>query len=175
VAHPTSITGSIGVYMGYIRLENLFRKLGVDEEIIKSGGHKDMGSPFRELTEEERAILKGMVSIVFDRFKSIVLEGRGDKVNAHLKVIADGRVFIGSQAKDVGLVDEIGYLDEAVAKISSLSGVQDPTVVRYSARVSILENLMNDLGGIRPPAISDLTKDPYCGLMYLWRPGTMGK
>lgn len=168
VAHPTTICGSVGVYMGYMRLEKLFKKLGVEEEIIKSGSRKDMGSPFRELTPEEKAIVEGMVAVVFSRFKEIVAKGRGDKVK--MERIADGRVFIGEQAKEVGLVDEIGYLEDAVAKMKSLTGNATLSAVRYSTRVSFIESMMHDLSRSGPPSVRELVDDNYGQLLYLWRP-----
>jgi protease-4 len=129
-AHPTTVTGSIGVIMSLYNAAGLFSKVGLTSEPIKSGPNKDIGNPGRPMTAEEKAILQGMVNSFYDRFVQVVVQGRGlpeDRVRA----IADGRVYVGLEAKKLGLVDEIGYLDDALQAAMDLACLKDATVVAY--------------------------------------------
>lgn len=112
-ANPSTITGSIGVYMSYYDVQGLSEKLGVREEKIKSGPHKDMFSPFRPMTDEEQQMTQHMVDDMYEQFVAVVAEQRhmeAEKVRA----LADGRVFTGVQAKKEGLVDELGNYYDAL-------------------------------------------------------------
>ncbi|HHY37465.1 MAG TPA: signal peptide peptidase SppA, partial [Clostridia bacterium] len=113
MANPGTITGSIGAIMSVTNVEELYRKIGVREETIKSGPHKDIGSGTRPMTEEERRILEELVNTVYRQFLEAVANGRGMSLE-ELKPIADGRILTGSQAKEVGLVDEIGNFQDAI-------------------------------------------------------------
>ncbi|NOY85940.1 MAG: signal peptide peptidase SppA [Deltaproteobacteria bacterium] len=122
VANPGTITGSIGVIMEFTNMEELFGKLGIRNETIKSGAHKDMGSPFRELTKEERTLLTEMVKDVREQFVEAVVAGRPvefEKINPYL----DGRIFTGRQALNLGLVDELGNINVALEKAAELAGL----------------------------------------------------
>jgi len=141
VALPTSVTGSIGVILQTFRVEGLFAKLGVEAVTVKTGKHKDMGSPFRELSDDERRMLQAMANEAHERFVTVVSNGRGlprEKVAG----LADGRVFTATQAKDAGLVDELGYLDDAIALAEGLAGVSGATVVRYRSNPSLMDLFM---------------------------------
>lgn len=113
VANAATITGSIGVIMQVTNLEELYEKLGMDFETIKSGEHKDIGSPSREMTSREREILQHMVDDIFEQFVEVVAEGRNMEM-AEVRALADGRVFTGRQAIELGLVDEEGNFYDAV-------------------------------------------------------------
>lgn len=118
-ANPSTITGSIGVYMSYYDVPGLSEKLGVREEKIKSGPHKDIFSPFRPMTEEERRLTQNMVDDMYEQFVAVVAEQRhmdGEKVRS----LADGRVFTGVQAKEAGLVDELGNYYDALGYAGTL-------------------------------------------------------
>ena len=118
-ANPSTITGSIGVYMSYYDVQGLSEKLGVREEKIKSGPHKDIFSPFRPMTEEERRLTQNMVDDMYEQFVAVVAEQRhmdGEKVRS----LADGRVFTGVQAKEAGLVDELGNYYDALGYAGTL-------------------------------------------------------
>ena len=120
-ANPSTITGSIGVYMSYYDVQGLSEKLGVREEKIKSGPHKDIFSPFRPMTEEERRLTQNMVDDMYEQFVAVVAEQRhmdGEKVRS----LADGRVFTGVQAKEAGLVDELGNYYDALGYAGSGQG-----------------------------------------------------
>jgi protease-4 len=128
-ATPHTLTGSIGVISEFINVDDLLAEYGVDVVVITSGGMKDFGSPFRDMTEEERLYWQETTDEIFDVFVQVVAEGRGmdeDEVRA----LADGRVYTGLQALDLGLVDEIGYFDDAVDKAAELGGIEgEPRVV----------------------------------------------
>src|SRR5262249_35403500 len=108
-AHPTTVTGSIGVIMSLFNAHGLLQMVGVKSEPIKSGPNKDIGNPGRPMTAEERAILQGMVSVFYRQFGEVVARGRKQCLTAErVRVLADGRVYTGLKAKELGLVDEVG-------------------------------------------------------------------
>jgi len=177
IAHPTTVTGSIGVIMNLYNASGLFAKLGVSTNPIKSGRNKDLGNPGREMTKEERAILQGMVNSFYKQFVQVVSEGRKIPVEK-VRRLADGRVYTGTEAQKLGLVDEVGYLEDAIATAKKLAGICDAKVVAYDHcdgyRGSIYAALPNipshinvklDLPGL--PGKTGAT------FMYLWEPGQM--
>src|SRR5881396_3825039 len=131
IAHPTSVTGSVGVIMLRVSAEGLLQKIGVEASAIKSGAKKDIGSPFRPMTEDERAIFQTMINGFFSRFLDVVSKGRSLPAD-QLKVIADGRVVTGPQALQLGLVDQVGYLDDGIAAAKKLAGLTDARVIMYA-------------------------------------------
>lgn len=130
VANPGTLTGSIGVIMQLAEIEGLLRKVGVRYEVIKAGRFKDSASFARPMTPEERAVLQAVLDDMHDQFVSAIAEGRRlgkDRVRA----LADGRVYSGRMARDLGLVDALGGLDEAVRLAGELGGIPGkPRVVR---------------------------------------------
>ncbi len=143
VAGPTSLIGSIGVLIQRFEIEELLGMIGVKPTPIKSVRMKDAGSPFREMTAEERRYLEDLISIFHQRFKSIVQTGR-NLSEAEVQQVADGRVFTTQQALEYKLIDEIGYFDAALAKARELSGAPDAAVVRYEEPFDI-KSLMKSL------------------------------
>ncbi|WP_371376508.1 signal peptide peptidase SppA [Sporomusa aerivorans] len=130
-ANPSTITGSLGVYMPYSNWEELYKKIGVRQEKIKSGPHKDILSPDRELTNEERAILQEMVDDMYNQFVEVIAEGR-HLDQAKVRQLADGRIYTGRQAKELGLVDELGNMYDAIDGAAAMAGIQGkPSVVEY--------------------------------------------
>ncbi len=124
ISDPDAITGSIGVIATFTDMSSLFEKVGINATAIKSGVHKDIGSPAREMTDEERNILQVIVNETFDEFKSVVIEGRKGKLNLEkFGQITDGRILSGRQAKEVGLVDALGDKRDAVKKTAELAGL----------------------------------------------------
>lgn len=130
-ANPTTMTGSIGVYMPYANWEELYKKVGIYQEKIKSGPHKDILSPERQMTDEERGIIQIMVDDIYNQFVDVVSEGRKmDK--EQVRKLADGRIYTGNQAKQLGLVDELGNMYDAIDGASQLAGiVGKPTLKEY--------------------------------------------
>ena len=145
-ANPSTLTGSIGVYMPYMNTEELFKKIGIYTTKIKSGQYKDIMSSDRPMTLEEQQILQNMVNQMFEEFVAVIAEGRKMDV-VQVKALADGRVYTGRQAQAVGLVDELGnYYDalEAAGKAIGVAGIpeiketkkQKPWEMIFSAQLS---------------------------------------
>jgi len=140
-ANPSTITGSLGVYMPYSNWEELYRKIGVSQEKIKSGPHKDILSPDRQLTEEERAIIQVMVDDMYNQFVEVIAEGRHLDL-AKVRELADGRIYTGRQAKEVGLVDELGNMYDAIDGAANMVGLQGrPEIVEYG-KLNAIEALL---------------------------------
>jgi protease-4 len=130
VANPGTITGSIGVIMHFVRLEELLNKIGIDLEILKSGEFKDMGSPNRELTEREKELLNALIADIQGQFEEGVAEGRNLPLEK-VRQIADGRIFSGSRAKELGLVDVLGNFQDAVEIAKNLAGIKGEVTLVY--------------------------------------------
>jgi protease-4 len=131
MAHPTTITGSVGTIFISPKVGGLMDKVGVNVEIHKSGRNKDITSPFRPSTPEEKKILQAMIERVNDRFLALVRKHR-QVSDRDMEVVATARVFNAAQAEDMGLVDAVGHLDDAAAKAGELAGIgSDPRLVVY--------------------------------------------
>jgi protease IV len=130
VAHPTTVTGSIGTIMVTANVEGLLGKIGVTTNTIKSAEHKDMGSPFRTLTPEERAIFQSVIDELQRQFVAKVVERRRLPEDV-ARGLADGRIFTAPQALERRLVDSIGYMPDALAAARSAMGVDEAKVVVY--------------------------------------------
>ncbi len=144
VANPGTITGSIGVLMEFTNIEELFKKIGIKGVILKSGEYKDIGSPFREMTPEEKRIIQEVIDNVQQQFVQAVAEGRKlDRVK--VAQIADGRILTGEQAKQLGLVDQIGNLQDAIDATAKLVGIEGkPNILYPKKRFSIWELLIRE-------------------------------
>lgn len=118
-ADPSTITGSIGVYMSYYDARGLSRKLGIREEKIKSGAHKDIFSPFRPMTAEEKQMTQDMVNEMYNQFVAVVAKERHMRPEK-VRALADGRVYTGNRAKALGLVDRLGNYYDALAYTKKL-------------------------------------------------------
>lgn len=180
VAHPTTVTGSVGVISITPKVAGLMEKLGLEVEVDKHGRNKDMASPFRRSTPDERRILEGLVQGLGSRFLELV--GRHRKLAGEaLDDVATARVYLAEEALKRGLVDEVGYLDDAVKRIRELAETDDnarlvvyrrqeaPEDTLYNAGTSALpvERLF-DLGVVAP--LASLRS----GFYYLWLPGYEG-
>jgi len=145
VANPGTLTGSIGVIMEIPNIKGLMDKIGIETQVVKSGRHKDMASAFRALTEEERRILQDILDDVHEQFIKAVAEGRGMEIE-EVRRLADGRIFTGRMAKDAGLVDELGNLEDAIMLAGKLSGIKGrPHVVEKKKRLSLLDILRGEV------------------------------
>ena len=131
-AHPTTVTGSIGVIMDHMDVADLLNKLGVRNDPVTSGKYKDISSQFRKMTDEERALLQGVVNAQYEKFIKVVQDGRPKMTQQQIRSIADGRIMTAEEAKDRGLIDGIGYLDDAYKRLTQLSGFPNNKLVRYS-------------------------------------------
>ncbi len=146
VANPGTLTGSIGVIMELANVEGLMKKIGVESMVIKSGAHKDLVSPFRKMREEERQILQNVLDDVHEQFIEAVSEGRGMPIQK-VRSLADGRIFTGRQAKEIGLVDELGNLQDAIRITASLVGIKgEPKVVETKKRFSLFDLFRDQFG-----------------------------
>lgn len=179
MVHPSSITGSLGVIMVTVNARGLLEKVGVEAMAVKSGPRKDMGSPFRSLTEEERAIFQGVIMGFYDRFLSVIKEGRKNLSAADIKKLADGRIYSGEQATTLGLADGVGYLDDAIAMAKRESGLTEATVVTYRRPGEYKNNIYSQfLGGAAAATWNPLANLDVMTLfrggtpqfMYLWTP-----
>src|SRR3990172_7302552 len=130
VAHPTAVVGSIGVVMLTMNTEGLLQKVGVTPLAIKSGPKKDMGSPFRGLTDEERAIFQGVIDSLYARFVDLIVKDRRLPMAA-VRTLADGRIYTAEEAKRLGLIDQIGYVDDAIRLAKQAARVDEAAVVVY--------------------------------------------
>lgn len=132
LVHPSTITGSIGVIMVTMNAQGLLEKVGVQPASIVSGPKKSMGSPFRPMNEEERAIFQGVIDNLFERFLAVVEEGRPGLSKQGIRTLADGRIYTADTAKAEGLVDTIGYLDEAIDIAKQRAKLEEAKVVTYA-------------------------------------------
>lgn len=133
IAAPGTITGSIGVIMQFIQLEGLFDKIGVRFEVLKSGEFKDIGSPGRKMTERDRKMLNELIQDIQEQFVNGVAEGRNMPVEK-VRKIADGRVFSGARAKELGLVDALGNFQDAVELAKEMAGIKGAVTLVYSKK-----------------------------------------
>ena len=132
IAHPSSITGSIGVIAMKFNIEGLLSKIGVEDEVIKSGDKKDFWSPFRASTAEEKAIMQGIINHLYNRFIDAVLTRRGGLLSREeLLSLADGRIYTADQALRSRLIDEIGYLDDVIRLMKKTLALEEARVVTY--------------------------------------------
>jgi len=137
-ANPGTMTGSIGVIMESTNMQELFDKVGIDFEVIKSGPYKDMGSVSRELTQKEKEIMQSMVDDIYEQFVTTVAKGRSIS-RERTKSLADGRIFTGKQAKEIGLVDELGNYYDSIDFAAKKVGIKGDPTIRSFGRQTPLE------------------------------------
>lgn len=130
-AHPTTVTGSIGVIAMIPQLEGLGQKIGVHFEIIKSGDNKDIGGIFRDMSDEQRSILQGTIDSMHERFIEAVVAGRPNLDEKSIRRLADGRIYTAAEAGEYGLIDGIMYLDDMVKMIKTRHELRNPRVMFY--------------------------------------------
>ena len=168
VAQPATVTGSIGVLLVWYDLRGLQEKVGVQERVLKSGPYKDILSASRDLAPEERAILEKLIQDSLDQFVKAVAEGRG-LPEAEVRRIADGRIFSGSEAQRLRLVDEVGDEYRAIQLAGELAGFEDEfRVILYEQpRSGVLALLEESLPG--GEALEALTPERGISVRYEWR------
>ncbi len=167
VANPGTLTGSIGVVVHLANFEKLLSRLGIEGQVVKSGDFKDMGSMYRPLSERERNILQEVVNDVHEQFVEDVARARNMEVEK-VRVIADGRIFSGRQAKGLGLVDELGGLKEAIELAANMAQIKgEPLVLEEpKEKFSLLRWLLDSSLG------SLMTNREYLlsGILFLFQP-----
>jgi protease-4 len=144
VANPGTLTGSIGVKMEFASVEKLLEKIGVRGMVVKAGEYKDIGSPFRDMTEQEKQLLQTVIDDVHNQFIEAVAEGR-QLPAADVRAIADGRIFTGRQALSLKLVDQLGDLAESIQVAGGLVGIKGkPRIVEKRKKIPFLEYLKEE-------------------------------
>ena len=148
LANPGTLTGSIGVIMQFTQIKGLYEKIGLEQQVVKSGKFKDTGSPVRDLTDEERELLQATLDDVHNQFIDAVFEGRQEHLTREeIVTLADGRIFSGQQALEHKLVDQLGNLPDAIDRAGELGGIEGkPKVVRRERKTSMLERILGTTG-----------------------------
>lgn len=172
VAHPGSLTGSIGVIFQVGNVEGLFNKLGVKMDPVKSGKHKDIGSPTRAMTPEERQLLQALIDDAYKQFVAAVSAGRRlseDQVRA----LADGRIFSGQQALESKLVDMVGDSTDALELAGKLGGIPGRPKIRrdgdrFGDILDLLDSKFNGILSARSALFQELVPAARFGLEYRW-------
>ncbi|HQU32012.1 MAG TPA: signal peptide peptidase SppA [Candidatus Brocadia sapporoensis] len=177
IAHPTTVTGSIGVIMLNLSMEGLLQKIGVKDTSIKTGEYKDMGSPLKTMTDDERKIFQGVMDTLYERFLMVIAENRKGLTPEKLRSLADGRIYTAQQALEYGLVDRIGYLDEAISLAKEEAGLTEASIVMYHRPGAYKNNIYSQLSSAGFGTINLLNIDLKTfvnsgtpSFMYLWAP-----
>ena len=180
VAHPSAITGSLGVIMLTINGSGLMEKIGLEAHTIKSGQHKDMGSPFRKMTAQDRAIFQSVIQSFYQQFLEIIEQGRPQLTKEKIRQLADGRIYSAFQAKKAGLVDKVGYLDDAIAVAKQEAGLTEAKIIMYERTGGYNPNIYSQWGGatVNPsliiPKLDPVSLTSILGgapvFMYMWMP-----
>jgi len=175
VASPTSVTGSVGAVAYGINLRELMKKIGVENQTIKSGAKKDIGSPLREMSREEQEVLQSVIDGMRDRFLALVRERRPGVGAGELDTIRDGRIFGADQALAVGLVDRIGYLQDAVDVAKRRARLHDARVIMYRRPREYSEGIYSRSAAPQVEVSllrlgSGGSNIPNPGFLYLWMP-----
>jgi len=175
VAQPTTVTGSIGVIMFNVDLAGLLDKVGVKDRTLKAGTYKDIGSPLRPMTSAEKQILQSVLDDMRGRFVQLVREGRPQANAEMFSVVTDGRIITAGQALQAGLIDRIGYLDDAIGVAKQRAGLTEARVILYRRGNEFSENIYSKAG--TAPAQVNLINFDLSALashgpafMYLWQP-----
>jgi protease-4 len=178
-AEPATLTGSIGVIIPHFDLSKMLKRFDVRDDSVASGPLKEMLSPTKdrtpELADRERRLLKSLVDDMFVRFKEIVRAGRPKLDAEAVDKVATGQIFTAQQAKEAGLVDRIGFLEDAVARAVELAGLTDTTarVVKYSKPKGLLDEVLGGDAGagsrVTLEAFAELTT-PRAWYLCSWWP-----
>ena len=174
IAHPTTVTGSIGVMMLTVNAEGLLKQVGVAPLTIKSGAKKDMGSPFRALSDEERRIFQTIIDGLHARFVALIAKARR-LPEAKVQELADGRVFTAEQARSLGLVDEVGYLEDALVAARSAARLSEARVIMYHRPRQYRATIYSTTRAAEPlesslAELSSFLLGPGPRFLYLWWP-----
>ena len=177
IAHPTTITGSIGVIGILPDLKVIMSRLGIKMNVFKSGQMKDAGSPYREMTDEEKLYFQSIVDAFYENFLQVVYRNRKDQLTMdEIKKLADGRIYIGKKALELKLIDEIGYFESALRKILSLAKIKEAAVIAYSyyplRKTNIYANsrLSENPLKLEIKNLNHLLPSLKPGFYYLWLP-----
>jgi protease-4 len=177
-AQPTTVVGSIGVIFNTFNFSGTMDKIGASSVAIKSGPLKDMGSPFKPLTEDERAVMQGIVNEYYARFIDVVTTNRKPLDTANIKMLTDGRVFSGADAQKHGLIDETGLLEDAIDAARKLADAPSAKVIMYKRPYGYRGSIYAETNVPEPQATNanvtklELPGGPLLpgGFYYLWNP-----
>jgi len=175
VAHPTTITGSIGVIAMKFNVQGLFGKIGVESRAIKSGDMKDMLSPFRPATAEEITVVQTIIDLMNGRFIDVIVEGRKPLPRDTVVKLADGRIYTAGQALDHKLIDRVGYLDSTLDGLKKSLNLDKASVIMYYRPGTYKGTIYSEAGGnttvvnILPQDLESLMPRGM-QFMYLWAP-----
>ncbi len=165
-ANPGTITGSIGVIAQFANYKDLLEWAKVDVEVIKSGKLKDIGSPFKEMSSEDKAYIQSLIENVHSQFKEVVSKKRKIK-DEKLSTLTDGRIFTGQQAKELNLIDELGNYNVALNKAAELAGIEkDPEVIEFPKARSPLYDLLLSRSSTTAKLLGNPVKTNF-GLFYI--------
>ncbi|GAF72261.1 unnamed protein product [marine sediment metagenome] len=178
IAQPTSITGGIGVIAMKLNVDKLLSKIGIEEETIKSGDKKDIWSPLRPSTLEEKEIMQTIINTLHERFVDVVLAGRGSLLSKEeVERLADGRIFTADQALEAKLIDRVGYLDDAVTEMKESLKIEQAKVITFYRPGSYKATIYSGYPVTSHKEILSFSINadglaPLSGVrfMYLWRP-----
>ncbi|MDD2600381.1 MAG: signal peptide peptidase SppA [Kiritimatiellae bacterium] len=167
LAHPTTVTGSIGVIMQSVNIQELAAKIGITDVTVKSGENKDFFNPMREVNPEQVAMMQRLIARMHQRFVSLIVENR-KLPQAAVEKLADGRVYLADEAVQNGLIDGIGYYQDAEKKIAELLEVESVKVLRYHEQMTLSDFFGGGGAGIASK-LEALIQGQYngSGLMYL--------
>lgn len=166
IANPGTITGSIGVIMPFSNMEDLLGKIGMKAGVVKSGKFKDLASPTREMTPEERDILQASVNDVHSQFIEAIAKGRGMEAEK-VRALADGRIYTGRQALEAGLVDKLGGFEDAVDLLAELASMKgEPGIIREKEEKGLLFRLIK---GDAESLLREGLFNHFSGFQYLWK------
>jgi protease-4 len=169
VANPGTLTGSIGVKMEFANVEKLLEKIGVKGMVVKAGEYKDIGSPFRDMTAQEKKLLQDVIDDVHNQFIKAVAEGR-NLPETDVRAIADGRIFTGQQALALKLVDQMGDLADSIRLAGSLAGIKGrPKVVEKRKKIPFFEYLKEESAAWVADVIQNGISRSSVALQYLYR------
>jgi len=167
IANPGTITGSIGVIMQISQIEELLKKIGLKATVIKAGKYKDVGSPVRDMTPEEKNLIQNVIDDIHNQFIEVVLSNRNIP-REEIENIADARIFTGRQALEAGLVDDLGNLEYAIDVASELAGVKGKAEVVYPEKKR--KSLLRYIASETVSSISDEFAMDDAGIAYLYKP-----
>ncbi len=177
VAHPTSVIGSIGVIMLHVNFQGLMEKVGVGAESIKSGKNKDLGSPIKALSPQGRNILQSIIDDMYGRFLKVIAQNRTELSHEQIKALADGRVYTASESLDLGLIDNIAYLEEVIDMGKEAAGISEASIIIYKRPGEYKNNIYSRsfTGAVDPLAAWGLEPKQWLRggsphFLYLWMP-----
>jgi protease-4 len=172
LAYPTTITGNIGVIMYHFNFNGLMNKYGVKYVAIKSSENKDLMSPFKGVDEKELAWMQDIVDQMLEKFIDAVDEGRTGLTRSEVEKLADGRLYVANDALGNGLIDEIGYFDNAVRVLSDRAGIVSPAIIKYRKERSFRDVFGWVALNVKPKTFMDILEREQnirsYGMYYLW-------